>query len=461
MNYKAFVEGGCVDFKGFGVYPKSVHEADGVVYFVADAGEKDVLVAVKGDDVQVCDMNHEAAELLRKVFPFTKPVPVLSNPRTVGVGDRLGIAGYGHTRVFEKYDALPILCQQSIRELNLTNRTFEDVMDAGTFAVFRENFTKGFGADGDHLKKHEDVEYALRLGYTMLTLDCSEHIKEDGGSVVCPEMEEKYLGKTFDIGEGQTITFDKDELAKIVYIYGEAIDYATEIWETYFVKGGAKADFELSIDETMTPTSPAQHFFVANELTGRGVKLATVAPRFCGEFQKGVDYIGDLDQFEKEMKVHAQIARHFGYKLSIHSGSDKFSAFPSIGRETREVFHLKTAGTNWLEAMRVVAIHDPKLYREVHAFALEHFNEATAYYHVTTDLTKIPNLAVLTDDELPGLFKLNDSRQLIHITYGLILQNEKFHDRLYKFWRKYAEEYAEAVASHIGKHLETIGCPLR
>ncbi|GHV55108.1 hypothetical protein AGMMS49579_17120 [Spirochaetia bacterium] len=231
-----------------------------------------------------------------------------------------------------------------------------------------------------------------------------------------------------------------------------------------FLKDGKyAADFEISIDETVSITTPLQHYFVARELIDAGVSFATMAPRFCGEFQKGIDYIGDLKQFEKEIKIHAVIARHFKYKLSIHSGSDKFSVFPSIGKETRGIFHVKTAGTNWLEAMRVVAVVDPALYREVHRYALSAFDEATKYYHVTTDLSKIPDVDSLKDAELPNLFNQNDARQLIHITYGLILSKKNsdgsfaFKDKLYKLWNAHAQVYADALIKHIGKHLDLLG----
>jgi len=197
------------------------------------------------------------------------------------------------------------------------------------------------------------------------------------------------------------------------------------------------------------------------------VKFATIAPRFCGEFQKGIDYIGDITRFEKEIKVHAAIARHFKYKLSIHSGSDKFSVFPHIGKETRGQFHVKTAGTNWLEAMRVVAAFDPALYREVHAFALGSFEEAKKYYHVTTDLAKIPALTGVKDCCLPSLFENNDLRQVIHITYGLILSHKNadgsfiFKNRLYNLWREHENEYRAALVKHIGKHLELLGINYR
>jgi len=238
------------------------------------------------------------------------------------------------------------------------------------------------------------------------------------------------------------------------------------MYERFFAKGKYQADFEISIDETASVTTPLQHFFVARELLDSGVSFATIAPRFCGEFQKGIDYKGDIDQFNKEIKIHAAIARRLGYKLSIHSGSDKFTVFPSIARETKGQFHVKTAGTNWLEAMRVAAIKDPPLYREVHNYALEAFAEAKKYYHVTTDLSKIPDVSKLKDEELPKLFENNDARQLIHITYGLILSLRNvasgsdsfvYRDRLYKLWKDYEDEYRKALQKHIGKHLELLG----
>jgi hypothetical protein len=253
------------------------------------------------------------------------------------------------------------------------------------------------------------------------------------------------------------------ELRQCAAIYGDAIAFAAEIYKQFFASGKYDADLEISIDETVSVTTPLQHFFVARELLDAGLSFATIAPRFCGEFQKGIDYKGDIAQFDHEIKVHAAIARHLGYKLSIHSGSDKFSVFPSIGRETRGAFHIKTAGTNWLEAMRVAAQADPFLYREIHAYALEAFDEARKYYHVTTDISKIPDITTVKDEGLPELFENNDARQLIHITYGLILSLKKsddsftFRDRLYKLWRDHEKEYRSALVKHIGKHIELLG----
>ena len=469
----------------YGVYPKSVHYVGDAPVFMAKETECDVLIAeaslgfegepFDADDkrFKICSLNHQNADLLRTLFPFTAPSPVLKYPCSVGVGDRLGIASPGHIKTFEQYDAYPVLAQQSIRELTLTGRTFAQVIDCASFAVFRENFTRPFGADGDHLKAFAEIEYALDAGCTMITLDCSEHIRNDVAGMSLEELEasyvkdaaleERYCEKTFE-GEGYRVRFDRESFLRCCLVYGEAIEFSAQVYRRYFEGNENLAELEISIDETLTPTKPEEHFFVANELFLRGVKPASLAPRFCGEFQKGVDYRGNIEQFEKEFEVHQSIAQHFGYKLSVHSGSDKFSVFPIVSKYCGGRFHLKTAGTNWLEAVALLAQEDPQFYREIHEYALNTaFDQARKYYHVSTDLNKIPQLASLSDEELITLFSMDDARQLIHITYGLILSERTedgsslFRDRLYKFWYENQERYEERLQAHIGRHLSTLG----
>lgn len=463
----------------FSEYPHARHlTADGKYVTMVRAADADYLLAADGlgfsgttcERGVLAPLNHENAVLLRKLFAFTAPLPVLRKKRSIGLGDRLGLAAPGQLRAVVEYDAYPILAQQSVRELTLTGRSFEEVLDDASFAAFREDFQRGFGADGDHLKKPEEIDQALSIGYTMITLDCSEHISNEAAQLSDEEvlaryqpdaaLEEKYIGKDFAVSPELTLHFGAEDFRRMVLIYGEAIEFITKVYADHI--RNRDVDFEISIDETMTPTTPLQHFFVAKELTDRGIHFVTMAPHFCGEFQKGVDYIGNLKQFDAELVEHVAIAEHFGYKISVHSGSDKFSIFPSVGRITKGHFHLKTAGTNWLEAMKLVSIKDPALYREIHAFALEAFSEATKYYHVTTDLSRIPDLSTLRDEQLPELFGQNDARQLIHITYGLILQaknedgSSRFRTRLYKLWREYDEDYAEMLHAHIGHHLRQL-----
>ena len=458
-----------------------IRTADGDKIIVCGPAAKEfdgaLSTEIGGEQAVLAPLNHKNAVALRKLLPFTAPSPILTRAKTVGLGDRLGLAGDGHIALLKKHtDVFPILAQQSMRELNLTDRTYEDVLDAATFAVFRQGFRRGWGADGDHLKNAADIKDALAIGYTMITLDCGEHIRaeytklNDADAIAAlptvglslDDFKPYYTGITYSV-EGTVITYTDGELARLLLVYGDMLAFAASIYHDVIHPHGG-VDFEVSIDEVMNPTSPAEHFFIASELIRRGVRPATVAPRFCGEFQKGIDYIGNPADFEKELAVHAAIARRFGYKISVHSGSDKFSVFPAVARQTKGVFHVKTAGTNYLEAMRIVAKCEPALYREIHAYALAHFEEATKYYHVTTDLSRIPTLDTLRDDELPELFNQNDARQLIHICYGVLLLAKNpdgtslFRDRLYAFWASHADEYADALGRHIGKHLELLGC---
>lgn len=441
-------------------YPRSRHTNGSLTVSMARTSKGDVLLV----DGAVRPLNLETAEFVRARFPFTAPVPVLGRDRTIGVGDRLGIAAPGHIAALLEYDATPVLVQQSMRELNLTGRGWQEILDAGTFMTLREGYTEGFGADGDHLKQETDIRHVLERGFTMVTLDCSDHIApDDGQDRVSEEMAQRYLGRTFELDQGDGISFTRVQLSEAFNIYGKALAFAVSVWRTLWENGKTRADFELSIDETALPTTPAQHFFIASELTRNGVRMSTVAPRFRGEFQKGIDYIGDIAQFEREIAVHAAIARRFGYKLSIHSGSDKFSIFPLIGRHTKGRYHLKTAGTSWLVAMRLIAEQHPGLYRRAHAWALLHVNEARQYYHVKLDMSQVPPLNDLADRDLPALFDHEDPRQFIHITYGLILKNDALKRALYQAWADMTTQdnqpYADALRRHIGHHLETLLVP--
>ncbi len=114
--------------------------------------------------VLLCPLSHDNAVRLRQVLPFTAPTPVGENPVSFGVGDRLGVAGPGHLRAVRKFDAVPVLAQQSVRELELMGRNYGLVLDAATWAVFREGFQRPWGADGDHLKTAEWCARPFRPG---------------------------------------------------------------------------------------------------------------------------------------------------------------------------------------------------------------------------------------------------------------------------------------------------------
>ncbi len=477
-----------------GIYAASINRCQGSLLFILKQktdkklvvfGPGEAYADFEGDEqnidgipFKVCSLNHHNCVIIRREFAFTRPTAVIKCQKTMGLGDRLGLATAGHIKLIEQYDIKPVLAQQSMRELSLTSRTYDDVLDDASWAVFQEDYQGGFGADGDHLKKAEDIETALLCGFTMITLDCSENIDNRISTLSDTAVEKlytssqtnehealrrKYTDKIIPISDGTIISFGQIDLKRIILTYGAAVDFAIRIYQTQIKNYGREVDFEISIDETTTATSLQAHFFFASELFSAGVLAATIAPRFCGEFQKGIDYIGSIEDFEREFKGHAAIANHFGYKLSIHSGSDKFAVFPIIGRETQGHYHLKTAGTNWLEAVRVIATQAPVLYREIHKFALENLDEAKSYYHIGADVNNIADIESLHDSKLPALLDKPDSRQVLHITYGLILSAKesdgkaRFKDRIEAVLHEFEEEYSQALIQHIGRHLHDLG----
>ena len=159
--------------------------------------------------------------------------------------------------------------------------------------------------------------------------------------------------------------FDAESLLRAEVKYGRAIRHAADMYRRLSDMKDA-FDFEVSVDETNSPTTPLEHFFIASELTRQGVRFTSLAPRFIGRFEKGVDYIGDLSALDAELARHAEVTAYFGtYKLSLHSGSDKFSVYPLIARYWGGCLHVKTAGTSYLEALRGLAEAEPALFERI------------------------------------------------------------------------------------------------
>ncbi len=475
-HYTQFIPllGAKVDPLAYGVHPLSINSIDGGYVFMADEEGKTLIIAVGGDfpfegkkfesngsSCIAAPLTHHNAVALRQLFPFTAPRRILNKDRTIGVGDRLGIATFGHARVFQKYDAFPVLAQLSAREMRLTGRSFSEALDSATFAVYREGHRKHFGADANNLKTAQEVELALQSGFTMISLDQSSAIKV-GSATDTQRSFDSYLNKEFTISAEWTLTYEEDELQILASQYSEAIDYASDIWIQYVNTEEYSADFELAFSDAPLITTAKAHFYIANELKEKGVHLGALAPKFSGEFEKGIDYIGDRWAFEKELEEHTQIATYFGHKISLHNASYKFSILPAFGRITAGRFHIKTSGTSWLEAMRVVASADAQLFRQIHAFALEKFSEATKDYKVSTTIDSISSIVEVEDADLVKLFADDHQRQLLHITYGAILTAKDgqgkplFKDELYSVWQTYAKEYSDLLYKHIGRHLNEL-----
>ena len=417
--------------------------------------------------------SHNAAAL-RAQIPWLQPR--LWGMRTsAGLGDRLGLATPGHVRAMRAAGGSigPIFAQQSMREMMRTGRTPQQVMDDATWGIFQEGWREGVGADADHLKTPADIDACMAAGFTFFTIDPGEFV--DGSAETADltrlrEMAAKLppdaqpratglLGRSIDV-EGRTLHFDEPALLKAVVKYGRAVAHvATMSRHLARAAAGRLCELEVSVDETEQPTSAVEHVYVANELRRLGVEWVSLAPRFIGRFEKGVDYIGDVAAFEAELAVHAAIARQYGpYKLSLHSGSDKFSIYPAAMRQTRGLVHLKTAGTSYLEGLRTIAAIQPDFFLEIYVFARERYETDRASYHVSAQLERAPLPAAVTDP--PGLLNQFDAREILHVTFGSVLTAQspggglKYYGRLRELLQANADQYAGNLEAHFLRHLK-------
>jgi hypothetical protein len=218
------------------------------------------------------------------------------------------------------------------------------------------------------------------------------------------------------------------------------------------------------VDETDTPTSTAEHLFIGLELKRRGVKAISVAPRFIGEFEKGIDYKRDLKAFEASLRQHVAIAKYCGpYKISVHSGSDKFSIYPVIGRVCGDLLHVKTAGTSYLEALRVVARKSPALFLEIVQYARSRFEADRASYHISAVLSRIPTPETLSPLERERVYLHEEGgRQVLHVTFGSVLTSGKsangraYKEGILETLHHNQQLHREVLAAHLGKHIQLL-----
>ena len=479
---------------GLDVLPRSTVSVAGIEAGLTSSGQKVAILADPGSPV-VSGFEGESSTIggcrlllgptsatnldaLRALLPWLSPVP-LGTRTSAGLGDRLGLATPGHVRAMRAAGGglAPIFAQQSIREMERTGRGPQEVLDDATWGVFAEGWKAGFGADADHLKTTEDVDACVAAGYTFFTFDPGGYVDDRaeaaGGMALGAafealpweelqdspaDLERRYLGEPF-LAEGHEVAFDDHSLTRAAVKYGAAVAHVARLYRHLHEAMGERAfEVEVSVDETENPTSHAQHLYIAGELGRLGVRWVSLAPRYVGRFEKGVDYVGSVAGFEVDMEVHAALARSVSpegpYKLSLHSGSDKFSVYPAFARQTRGLAHLKTAGTSYLEALRLVATHDPVLFRDIYAFSRRRYGEDRASYHVSASLKQAASPGQVPEEDLPTLLGRFDEREILHVTFGSVLGEADLRERLFGLLRTHPEDYASYLQSHFLRHLE-------
>ena len=375
-----------------------------------------------------------------------------------GFGDRLGLATPGHIAAVKDTKFAPIFAQQSVRENTRTGRTPQQVMNDARRAVEAAGWETPWGADADHLKTVDDLPPFVMAGYTFYTVDPGEHVDNAADGDPLSVLQEKVKGFNWDelsaiyldspVERGFGV-FESESLLRAVVKYGKAIRHAAAIYQRLAqLRDGF--DFEVSVDETDSPTTALEHYFIANELSRAGVRFTSLAPRFIGRFEKGVDYIGDLAALDAELARHAAVTAHFGtYKLSLHSGSDKFSVYPLIVKHWGERLHVKTAGTSYLEALRSLAMTEPELFKKILTLGLERYPIDRASYHVSAQVEKVP-LGL----ELPAYLDQFDAREVLHVTFGSALA--QFGNEIKAALVRHDQVYKANLQRHFSKHLDIL-----
>ena len=352
----------------------------------------------------------------------------------------------------------PVFAQQSVRENARTGRTPQQVMDDAKRAVDAAKWDAPWGADADHLKTVDDIPPFVEAGYTFFTVDPGEQVDNSADTDSPDTLRQKVTSLNLDElsalyldqnGEQAWGRFDAEALMRATVKYGRAIQHAVTMFRRLSELKDS-FDFEVSVDETDSPTTPLEHFFIANELTRAGVKFTSLAPRFIGRFEKGVDYIGGLNELDAELARHAAVTAHFrSYKLSLHSGSDKFSVYPLMAKHWGERIHVKTAGTSYLEALRVLAKHEPDLFTKIYALGRERYETDKKTYHVSAELNLLPNT-----DDLPSLLNDFHAREVLHVTFGSALA--QFGVELKAALVEHAGAYYDGLKAHFDKHLSLL-----
>lgn len=468
---------------GLFVYPRSVAQAGAATYALArdaDGARNLLILAPAGETLPGfhghaapleiegrpftltrCLPTHDNAEALRQVFPWLRPRPP-GLTKSVGCGDRLGLATPGHIQAVRQHGCMaPVLAQQSMREMARAGRAPAQVMDDALWGVFQEGWRDGFGADADHLKTPEDIDACAAAGFTLFTFDPGAYVD----AAPRDDTEAKYAALPWDdldtspreaaqryAGAGYGLDAATVRLALVKY--GRAIAHVARLYRHLkAVMADRPFEVEVSVDETDTPTTHGEHCVIAGELRRLGVAWISLAPRFVGRFEKGVDYIGDLAAFEADFAGHVAVARRWGpYKLSVHSGSDKFSIYPVIARLAGEMVHLKTAGTSYLEALRTIAARDVALFCEIYSLARRRYEADRASYHVSADMARAPAPEALVDETAcAATLEQFDARQALHVCFGSILA--AFGDDIRAALLAHEELHYANLARHIGRHI--------
>jgi len=369
-----------------------------------------------------------------------------------GTGDRFGRQGHAQLRAITEINRLGIpvvpVWNKSNREHTIIGSAPADVREEAASAVAACGYSGNYYVDADHISL-ETVDKFIDNS-TFFTVDVAHCIGRKPPREALADFKArnaKYQGSINIHGMAQELYITGGFLEGFAENYLVALEEVRRIYDHISaIKGRENFIAEVSVDEAEKVQGPLDLFFILSELKVKGVEVQTIAPKFTGLFAKGVDYYGDVEGFEREFERDVAVVRHaigelgmpVNLKLSVHSGSDKFSIYPAIRAAIRKFdtgIHVKTAGTTWLE--EVIGLAEAgedglEIACEIYARSLGRFEELTRPYATVLNIKRqfLPEVAevnswngrhfseVLTHD--PACKAYNPHfRQLIHVGYKI------------------------------------------
>ena len=398
---------------------------------------------------------------------------------SMGIGDRFGRQGKAQLRALMQareagLDVAPVW-NKSHREHSIIHTAPGDVRVEADAAVKAMGWGGAYYVDADHIGlKNVDLFIKASDFFTLDVADSVGKPADDATMDACVKANARYVGELRIPGIDRVVTVTEERLADIVRKYRLAVREAGGIYRHVAAAKGADAFVaEVSMDETDQPQTPEELFFILAMVADEGIPAQTIAPKFTGRFNKGVDYVGDVTQFEQEFRddlaVIAFAVREFGLpsnlKLSVHSGSDKFSIYGPIQRALRDTgagLHLKTAGTTWLEELIGLAEAGGEgltIAKDVYRLALARIDELCKPYATVIDIDRgaLPSAdavaawdgpayaATLRHD--PDCSAYNPSvRQLLHVGYKVASEmGDRYLNAL--------DRFEDAVAPHVTENI--------
>jgi len=381
---------------------------------------------------------------------------------TLGIGDRFGHQGNAQLQALrialDHGVSVSPVWNKSNREHNLIGTEPSSLRKEADEAVSSLGWSLPYFVDADHINL-KTVDRFLEAS-DFFTIDVAESIGREPDPAAVERLIASHSGEPLDYpGLSAPIRRGSGEVAAAAAKFLAAMQDAGEVYRHIAARKPADSFVvEVSTDEAAAPQTPAELYLILAMLADEGVPLATIAPKFTGQFNKGVDYEGSLDAFSREFEDDLIVLRHAGpalglpsgLKLSVHSGSDKFSIYPVINRLIRKHgagLHLKTAGTTWLEEIAAVASSGEEgrlLAAGIYADALTRYDEVTAPYATVLhiDRSLLPPASEVSSWDAARLARaiIHDPtspdfnphvRQLFHVSFKLAAEaGDRFTDLL-------------------------------